>query len=126
MHCNNKFLMLYSITPGFKIKPANFYKPISTRQLGHRPPGAPFFLLPRRKNRGRKTPRKAGGGGRAVRKRPALAFAKQMLFLLERERGSKTAPFTLSLPGARLGCVRHRRRTLYRLPGKLARASVPW
>ena len=64
--------------------------------------------------------------GAAGRKRPALAFAKQMLFLLERERGSKTAPFTRSLPGSRLGCVRHRRRTLYRLPGKLARASVPW
>ena len=124
MHCNNKFLMLYSTTPGFKIKPANFYKPISTRQLGHRPPGAPFFLLPRRKNRGRKTPRKAGGDEPSASVRP-LAFALQMP-LIERERGSKTAPFTLSLPGARLGCVRHRRRTLYRLPGKLARASVPW
>ena len=65
------------------------------------------------------------GRGRAVRNRPVRAFASQMP-LIERERGSKTAPFTLSLPGARLGCVRHRRRTLYRLPGKLARASVPW
>ena len=45
--------------------------------------------------------------------------------LIERERGSKTAPFTLTLPGARLGCVRHRRRTLYGLPDRFAPASVP-
>ena len=48
-----------------------------------------------------------------------------MLFLIERERGSKTAPFTLSLPGARLSCVRHRRRTLYGVPGRFVGASVP-
>ena len=33
---------------------------ISSRQACWRPPGAPFFLLRRRKNRGRKTPPKAG------------------------------------------------------------------
>ena len=46
---------------------------ISSRQFCYRPPGAPFFLLRRRKNRGRKTPLRAGapalrthplGGGR--------------------------------------------------------------
>ena len=45
--------------------------------------------------------------------------------LIERERGSKTAPFTQSLPGARLSCVRHRRRTLYGVPGRFVPASVP-
>ena len=34
---------------------------ISSMQWGYRPPGAPFFLLRRRKNRGRKTPLRAGG-----------------------------------------------------------------
>ena len=48
--------MQYATTPGFKSKLANFYKPISTREKGYRPPGARFFLLQRRKNRGRKTP----------------------------------------------------------------------
>ena len=63
------------------------------------PPGVRFFLLQRRKNRRRKTPRKAGG--RAVRKRPSICCANA--FLLERERGSKAAPFTLSLPGGSPG-----------------------
>ena len=95
---------------------------MSTRQISHRPPGARFFLQQRRKDRGRKTPRESQGA--AGRKRPARAFASQMP-LIDRERGSKTAPFTLSLPGARLGCIRYRRRTLYRVPGRFVRASVP-
>ena len=48
-----------------------------------------------------------------------------MPYLIERERGSKTAPFTLSLPGARSNCVRHRSRALYGVPGRLVTASVP-
>ena len=64
------------------------------------------------------------GRGRAVRNRPVRAFASQMP-LIEHERGSKTAPFTLSLPEARLDCVRHRRCTRYGLPYKLVTASVP-
>ena len=95
---------------------------ISSRQACLRPPGAPFFLLRRRKNRGRKTPLRAGGPSASVR---PLAFAMQMPYLIERERGSKTAPFTLSLPGARLGCISYRRRTLYGVPGRFVRASVP-
>ena len=93
---------------------------MSTRQISHRPPGARFFLQQRRKDRGRKTPRKAG--------RPQASGPWHLLrkcLLIERERGSKTAPFTLSLPGARLGCIRYRRRTLYRVPGRFVRASVP-
>ena len=70
----------------------------------------------------RKTPLRAGGPSASVR---PLAFAMQMPYLIERERGSKTAPFTLSLPGARLSCVRHRRRTLYGVPGRFVGASVP-
>ena len=96
---------------------ANFYQAVYLA-----PSGGPILSSPAKKESGKKDAAK--GGGRAVRKRPACAFASQMP-LIERERGSKTAPFTLSLPGARLGCVRHRRRTLYGVPGKLAPASVP-
>ena len=90
---------------------------------GYRPPGAIFFLLRRRKNMERKTPRESRGWP-AASVRP-LAFALQMPYLIERERGSKTAPFTLSLPGARSNCVRHRSRALYGVPGRLVTASVP-
>ena len=94
---------------------------IFSMQPGYRPPGAIFFLLRRRKNMERKTPLRAGGPSASVR---PLAFALQMPYLIERERGSKTAPFTLSLPGARSNCVRHRSRTLYQLPGRVVTASV--
>ena len=70
----------------------------------------------------RKTPRESRGWP-AASVRP-LAFALQMPYLIERERGSKTAPFTLSLPGARSNCVRHRSRALYGVPGRFATASV--
>ena len=96
---------------------------MSTRQIYYRPPGAIFFLLRRRKNMERKTPRESRGWPSAS-VRP-LAFALQMPYLIERERGSKTAPFTLSLPGARSNCVRHRSRALYGVPGRLVTASVP-
>ena len=43
---------------------------IPTRQACQRPPGARFFLLQRRKNRGRKTPLRAGGGPPALRTHP--------------------------------------------------------
>ena len=95
---------------------------IFSMQPGYRPPGAIFFLLRRRKNMERKTPLRAGGPSASVR---PLAFALQMPYLIERERGSKTAPFTLSLPGARSNCVRHRSRALYGVPGRLVTASVP-
>ena len=123
MHCNSKFLMQYSTTPGFKSQVsksfhANIYQ---TNQLP--PSGGPILSATAKKEPGKKDAAK--GGGRAGRKRPAPSICFANAFLIERERGSKTAPFTLSLPGARLGCVRHRRRTLYRLPNKLAPASVP-
>ena len=45
---------------------------ISSRQACWRPPGARFFLLQRRKNRGRKTPLRAGGGPPALRTHPCI------------------------------------------------------
>ena len=57
---NRKFPAQYLIPPGFKNKLANFHKPMSTRQIYYRPPGAIFFLHRRRKNMERKTPRRAG------------------------------------------------------------------
>ena len=45
---------------------------IPTRQACQRPPGARFFLHQRRKNRGRKTPLRAGGGPPALRTHPCI------------------------------------------------------
>ena len=122
MQRKSKFAKQYSTTPGFKSKLENCCTLMSARSISQRPPGARFFLQQRRKNRGRKTPPKAGGG-RPQASGPSICIANA--FLIERERGSKTAPFTLSLPGARLGCVRHRRRPLSRLPDRFVPASVP-
>ena len=60
MQSKGKFSTQYSTTPGFKKQTCNFLQAMSTRQITWRPPGARFFLLQRRKNRGRKTPPKAG------------------------------------------------------------------
>ena len=95
MQSKNKFLAQYSTTPDSKNKFENFYKPMSTRQTRYRPPGARFFLLQRRKNRGRKTPLRAGGGPPALRTHPWVRR-------------------------------RYYSRTLCQLPGRFARASVPW
>ena len=121
LQSKNKFAKQYSTTPGFKSKLENCCTLMSARSISQRPPGARFFLQQRRKNRGRKTPLRAGGG-RPQASGPSICFANA--FLIERERGSKTAPFTLSLPGARSNCVRHRSRTLYQLPGRFVTASV--
>ncbi len=60
MLSKSKIAKQYSTAPGFKNKLESIYKPMSTRQIYYRPPGARFFLLQRRKNRGRKTPPRAG------------------------------------------------------------------
>ena len=122
MQSNNKFLMQYSTPPGFKKTNLRIYtnQGLPDKLVSALRGPDSFFSSEERIGE----ERRRLGRGAAGRKRPARAFASQMP-LIERERGSKTAPFTLSLPGARLGCVRHRRRTLYGVPGRFASASVP-
>ena len=72
MLSKSKIAKQYSTAPGFKNKLESIYKPMSTRQIYYRPPGARFFLHQRRKSRGRKTPLRAGGGPPALRTHPCL------------------------------------------------------
>ena len=72
MQSKSKFSTQYSTTPCFKKQTCNFLQAMSTRQITWRPPGARFFLLQRRKNRGRKTPLRAGGGPPALRTHPCI------------------------------------------------------
>ena len=70
MLSKSKIAKHYSNSPGFKNKLESIYKPMSTRQIYYRPPGARFFLLQRRKNRGRKTLLRAGGPPPTLRTHP--------------------------------------------------------
>ena len=72
MQRKSKFAKQYSTTPGFKSKLENCCTLMSTRSISQRPPGARFFLQQRRKNRGRKTPLRAGGGPPALRTHPCI------------------------------------------------------
>ena len=73
--CCNAMASLQSSTrllQALKVKLRYLSMLIPTRQACQRPPGARFFLHQRRKNRGRKTPLRAGGGPPALRTHPCI------------------------------------------------------